>query len=596
MRTRSGFFILFYLSCFLWYSKSMIQERLKKVFEQIIRIQYGGIEMPAFSVMPPDVGTFGDYTSNAAMMLARIVQKNPMEIAQAIASALEQEAQSFIKKIIIASPGFINIFVRDDVILALANHALKSPGSWGKGAEGRDKTVIVEYFQLNIAKQPHVGHLRSAVIGDALKRILHARGYHTVADTHVGDWGTQFGILLWAFKNLVSEEEKIIYEEYPFENLEKLYAAVNLQILENPELREKGKAEFAKLEQGDKKNREIWQWMVDISMKKLHESAARLKLLAFEEHMGESAYQDAMPPIVEKALKEEIAKKTEDGAVIVDLTDEGLDEAILVKSDGATTYLLRDLAAINHRKEKWHFWKNLYVVDNRQSHHFQQLFRVSELLRLEGADASEHVEFGFMKLPEGAMSTRVGNTISLDAVLNEAETRAGAVIQEKNPNIENADIVAKKVALGAIKFFDLSHNRKSDVVFRWEDALSFEGSTGPYIQYAYARLKSILRKAGDVGETLPEVVDMDTEERILLLHVVRLPEAMQRVIETWSPHLLASYLFELAQRANEFYHSHPVLSETNEQKKEFLLMLVQIVATTLATGLYLLGIDAPEEM
>ena len=572
----------------------MLRDKLKIAITEAAEASYGDITLPDFSVDVPAMAEYGDYACNVAMMLARVTKKNPMEIAQALASALKKNVPELIKEIIVAPPGFINIFIHESVILAVCDDALKRPGAWGKGQEGKGKTVIIDYFQLNIAKQPHVGHLRSAVIGDALKRILHARGYHTISDTHVGDWGTQFGILLYAYKKAVEENESVkeSIQEDPFTKLQELYTAANRE----EDILEKGKAEFAKLEQGDKENRAIWEWMVEISMKKLEDNATRLKLLAFEEHMGESKYEDAMPPIVEHALKIGVARKTEDGAVIVDLVEEGLDEAILVKSDGATTYLLRDLATIQYRKQKWDFWKNLYVVDNRQSHHFRQVFRVAELLGFEGVGASEHIEFGFMKLPEGAMSTRKGNVILLEAVLDEAERRAREVIEEKNPNLKDADEVARKVGLGAIKFFDLSHNRKSDVVFRWEDALSFEGSTGPYIQYTHARFKSILRKAGDMQDRFPEKIILDAEERGLLFHCARLPEVMERVIETWSPHLLASYLFELAQKANEFYHSHPVLGEIDEHKKEFLLMLVQVVATTLATGLYLLGIDAPGEM
>ncbi len=573
----------------------MLHAKLKKAILQAVHTAYGDISVPDFSVDVPEVADFGDYASNIAMMLASLLKKKPMDIAGVLGEVLEKGGSGLIKKIDIAAPGFINISVADDLIIASANEALKRPGSWGKSTEGRDKTIVVEYFQLNIAKQPHVGHLRSAVIGDALKRILHARGYKTVSDTHVGDWGTQFGILLYAYKKAIENnkdlEENI--KEDPFTGLQELYTAAHKE----EDAKENGKAEFAKLEQGDVENRKIWQWMVDISMQKLDESATRLKLLAFEEHMGESAYEDAMPPIVELALNKGIAKKTDDGAVIVDLTEENLDEAILIKSDGATTYLLRDLATIKHRQEKWHFWKNLYVVDNRQSHHFRQVFRVAELLGFEGVGASEHVDFGFMKLPEGAMSTRAGNVISLDAVLDEAERRARETTNEKNPNLKDADMVAKKVGLGAIKFFDLAHNRKSDVVFRWEDALSFEGNTGPYIQYTHARLKSILRKSTDeVGEQFPDSTEFDNAERALLFTCARLPEAMERVIGSWSPHLLASYIYSLAQQTNEFYHSHPILSEKNKEKREALLMLVQVVATTLAVGLYLLGIDAPEEM
>ena len=576
----------------------MLKTKLKQAVIEVIQEHYGDVALTGFSVDVPEVEEHGDYACNIAMVLAKTFQKDPMEIAGVLALAIEAKASGIIKKVAVVPPGFINIFIHDSAILSLGNHALKDQLAWGKGQEGKGKTVVLDYFQLNIAKEPHVGHLRSAVIGDALKRILYARGYHTIADTHVGDWGTQFGILLWAFKNMVSERDRTIYQEYPFENLEKLYKAANLQILAKPELRESGKAEFAKLEQGDRENRKLWQWMVDISMKKLEQSATRLRLLSFEEHRGESAYEDTMAPIVEQALTRAVAKKTDDGAVIVNLTEENLDEAILVKSDGATTYLLRDLATIKYRKEKYNFWKNVYVVDNRQSHHFRQLFRVAELLGFEGVGDSKHVEFGFMKLPEGAMSTRAGNTISLDAVLDEAELRARKVIKEKNPDLKDADEVAKKVGLGAIKFFDLSHNRRSDVVFRWEDVLSFEGNTGPYIQYTYARLKSILRKSGEEqrGGAFLENVEMESMERNLMFSCTRLPEIMERVIETWSPHLLATYLFELAQKTNEFYHARPILSEENGEKKQFLLLLVQVVTTTLTTGLYLLGIDAPEEM
>lgn len=575
----------------------MLKAKLKQAVTQAIHTTYGDIALPNFSVEAPEADEFGDYACNVAMILGRTFKKNPMEIARALAAQIEKDALDLIEKIDIAPPGFLNMFVKNSLVLAVADDALKRPGAWGKSQEGRDKTIVIDYFQLNIAKRPHVGHLRSAVIGDALKRIVHARGYRTIADTHVGDWGTQFGILIWAWKNMVKEENKIIYEDHPFENLEKLYQAANIQILQKPELRELGKAEFAKLEQGDAENRAIWQWVVDVSMKKLNISAARLGLLHFDEPRGESFYEDMMRPIVESALQKGVAKKTDDGAVIVDLTEEHLDEAILIKSDGATTYLLRDLATIKYRKDAHHFWKNLYVVDNRQSHHFRQLFRVAELLGFEGVGDSEHVEFGFMKLPEGAMSTRAGNAISLDAVLDEAEKRARQVIEEKNPHLKNADEVAKQVGLGAIKFFDLSHNRMSDIVFRWDDVFSFEGKTGPYIQYTYARLRSILRKnTTPIGERFSDTHALDNKERTLLLHCAHLPEVLERVIETLSPHLLATYLHELAQRANEFYHWRAVLSESDQDKKEFLIMLVQVVATTLAAGMSLLGIDAPEEM
>ncbi|MBI5421051.1 MAG: arginine--tRNA ligase [Parcubacteria group bacterium] len=546
-------------------------------------------------------GRFGDYATPVALKLAKILGKSPQEVATLIIEDIKSNLKNEYIDSISFESGFINFRMSDffykEALRAIFREGARNDvkATEGEEREGRGKIVVLDYFQLNIAKQPHVGHLRSAVIGDALKRILLSRGYRVVADTHVGDWGTQFGILLYAYKKAVEGNEREIdaIKNDPFIKLQELYVTAN----QEEDIHEKGKIEFAKLEKGDVENRTIWKWMVEISMKKLEDNATRLKLLPFEEHRGESAYEDTMPRVVEFALAKGVAKKTEDGAVIVDLIEEGLDEAVLVKSDGATTYLLRDLATIQYRKSHYDFWKNLYIVDNRQSHHFRQVFRVAELLGFEGVGASEHIEFGFMKLPEGAMSTRRGNVVLLEAVLDEAESRARAVIYEKNPNLHNIDEVAKQIGLGAIKFFDLSHNRKSDIVFRFEDALSFEGKTGPYIQYTYARLKSILRKsADDAGDILPEGVSLDAEERALLLHCARIPETIQRVIDVWLPHLLVDHLFELAQSANEFYHSHPILTEHDEDKRKSLLAIVRAVTTTLARGLYLLGIDAPEEM
>ncbi len=305
-----------------------------------------------------------------------------------------------------------------------------------------------------------------------------------------------------------------------------------------------------------------------------------------------------MEPIVALALEKGVAKKTDDGAVIVDLTHEKLDEAVLIKSDGASTYLLRDLATIKYRKEHWDFWKNLYVVDVRQSHHFRQLFRVAELLGLEGVDESEHISYGFMKLPEGGVvSTRGGTGISLEKVLDEAVEKAAAVIKGKNPNLKDTDVVARRVGIGALKYFDLSHHRTSDIVFSWNRALSFEGNTGPYLQYTYARFESILRKAA-VAPVIPAEagIQLDQTERRLALAIMRLPEAITDALIVFSPHVLAGYLYDLAQIANEFYHSHPVMQEEDEQKRNLRLALVSAASTTMRQGLNLLGIDAPEEM
>ena len=619
----------------------MIRNEMRRIISEAVRQVSPGIKTSGFSVEPPENPAFGDYATNAALVLAKQIGREPMEIAQELQKQIANRKSQIAGDIEIAEPGFVNFFLSDEYLLSGLADVLKQPEQWGRSDTGRGKTVVVEYFQLNIAKRPHVGHLRSAVIGDALKRVFLSQGYHAVSDTHVGDWGTQFGILLFAYKRALAAGDvmKNAVEADPFQKLDEIYIRAN----EEEGIIEKGKGEFAKLEQGDEENRKIWQWMVEVSMKKLEESTAVLSLLPFDEHKGESSYENDMPAIVEEALKKNIAKKIEDGAVVVDLTGEGLDEAILIKSDGASTYLLRDLATILYRKQKWNFWKNVYVVDNRQAHHFRQVFRVAKLLGYEGVGDSIHVDFGFMKLPEGAMSTRKGNVIFLEKLIDEGVSRAKAVIKEKNPDLKNADDIARQVGLGAIKYFDLSHNRRSDITFRWDDALSFEGNTGPYLQYTHARLKSILRKAamesptlalplqkregtntvflpplGEGGRrqmSLPPAgllhneldesnprdgedggVRLDSLEHRLLANVLRFPEAIEDALADYAPHVLAHYLYQLASLANEFYHSHPVLQEKDETIRGTRLAIVEGVALTLEAGLSLLGIDAPAEM
>lgn len=580
-----------------------MRDEIKKIVSHAIQEAFPGVGAPGFSVNVPENFEHGDYATNTALLLANTLKKPPMEIAGIIVERIVAGDKRFFDKVEIAPPGFINFWVCDEFLLKKLESVLDNPGDWGRRDVGKGKTVIVEYFQLNIAKRPHIGHLRSAVIGDAIKRMLLMFGYHAVSDTHVGDWGTQFGILLYAYKSMPNAKRQILnaLSADPFDALEKLYQEENARIEQNSERRDLAKEEFAKLERGDPENRKIWQEMVDVSMEKLEATAGRLRLLPFDEHRGESVYEEMMPGIVSEAL-EEVAKKTDDGAVVVDLSSEGLDEAVLIKSDGASTYLLRDLATVQYRKGHWNFWKNLYVVDVRQSHHFKQVFRVADLLGFDGINESQHVEFGFMTSEEGALSTRKGTAVSLDVVLDEAERRALAVINEKNPELANSENIAKAVGLGALKYFDLSQHRRSDIVFRWDAALSFEGNTGPYLQYTHARLKSILRKEeadsrGSLrGLARTSGIPLDGMEHRLLAALLRFPESMEDALKDFTPNTLANYLYHLAELANNFYHSHPVIQEADEQKKEIRTALVAGVAATFSRGLWCLGIDAPEEM
>jgi arginyl-tRNA synthetase len=567
---------------------------MRKEIDEVIRKAIG-VELPV-EIDVPENEKFGDYSTNVAFIMAKTEKKPPRAVAEELAPKIAAGCAEWFEAVTVAGGGFINLKVKKEKLLAGMADILDDPENWGRNEVGKGKTAIVEYFQLNVAKIPHVGHLRSAVVGDALKRVLIASGYKTVSDTHVGDWGTQFGILLYGYKQL-SDAEKERIKSDPFEALNGLYIKTNQLIEEKPELRDIAKEEFAKLERGDAENRRIWEWLVGASMKKLEENAKRLGLLPFEENRGESAYENDLAGIVELAIKKKAAERKADGAVIVDLTAEGLDEAVLIKSDGASTYLLRDLATIRYRADHWHFSHNLYVVDNRQSHHFRQVFRVAGLLGFDNVRESAHVDVGFMSLPEGPMSTRKGSVIPLEWLINDVVKRAGEVIEEKNPNLKDKGQTAEMVGLGALKYFDLSHHRSSEIIFDKEKSLSFEGNTGPYIQYAHARFSSIVRKAGADGAVAKDLSgSMDETERLFLAAILRFPDEVLRVLEGWAPNSLANYLFALAQQTNNFYHSHPVIKEEDADKRALRLALVRAVVITLRNGLSLLGIAAPEEM
>ncbi|MEK7479305.1 MAG: arginine--tRNA ligase [Patescibacteria group bacterium] len=578
-----------------------IREEIKKIIRGALPYNFDGEVL----VSVPDVTEHGDYSTNVAFALAKIQKTSPREAAEEMVAKIKEQGlrmkENVFSRIEGAGGGFINFWISDEALFGKLGEMLWKPEGWGRSNTGKGKKIRVEYFQPNVAKIPHVGHMRSAVIGDALKRIFLSQGHKVVSDTHIGDWGTQFGILLYAWKEASKEDQEKI-KKNPVRGLNDLYVAEGKKIEAEPERRERGKEEFAKLEQGDKENRKIWKWMVTVSLVEFDEIKRRFGLLRFEEERAESVYEDAMPPLVERALKKGVAaRKPLDsaqgvtGAVVVDLSDVGLGEAVLLKSDGASTYLLRDLATLEYWDKK-KLDKNLYVVDIRQSHHFSQVFDVGKRLGIPLASRSEHIVFGFMSLPEGAMSTRKGNVIGLLDVLDTMEARAREIIEKKNPELKNKEKVAKAVGVGALKYFDLSHHPKSNIMFDKEKALSFEGNTGPYLQYTYARLRSILRKIQDTRHKKQTSPKFDECERGLLVEMLRFPEAVEDAAKVYAPSVLANYLYGLAQKANEFYHSHPVLKEGDAEKRRFRLMLVEAVAATLKNGLYLLGIEAVEEM
>lgn len=544
---------------------------------------------------------FGDLASNVALLLVKkhsfFMGQNPQELSVKLSEDISLlDENSYFQKVE-AKNGFINFRLSSKVLLENLKNILSSPETFPGLSIGRGKTVVIEYFQNNVAKPPHVGHLRSAVIGDSLTRLYKALGYKVITDTHIGDWGTQFGILLLAYKTFGNKAQ---VSTDPINELNKLYVEMNAQIKTDESLYEKAKAEFKKLEDGDPENRELWQWFVTESMSDFHRYCDLLKLLPFDYNLGESFYEDKMPGVISLLKEKKLITTGQTGELYVDLESLGLGRAILVKSDGATTYLLRDLATYIHRKTHWNFTQNLYVVDSRQSHHFRQLFKVLELVGYPVGQSSRHVEFGFMSLPSGAISTREGNIISLNHLISEAEAKSFEIILEKNPELPNKREVAEKVARSAIKYFDLSHNRKSEIVFTWDKAISFEGNTGPYLQYAFARIHGILEKVGvswnEVTFQTTEKLEFSQQELNVLRKLMTYPTVLENSAKECLPNLICAYLFELAQVFNNFYENSPVASEAVPEKKQFRLEILKSVGIVLQNGLYLLGIEVAEEM
>ncbi len=558
-----------------------------------------------FDVTYPKLG-FGDYATNVAMVLFKKFKTAPAGSPVAFASNLAEsltkldKGNSFSK--IESVNGFINFTLSQKFLLNRLSNVLEQAGDYGKLKLGENRTVIVEYFQNNIAKPPHVGHLRSAVIGDSLVRILQFVGYKTVTDTHIGDWGVQFGILLRAYKDFIEAGgNKAQIESNPVIELNKLYVEYSGKIEDSPQLRELGKAEFQKLETGDAENRELWEWFVKVSLDDFERYRNLLGILPFDYNLGESFYEKQMAGVLTIFEEKKLTSVGDTGEIYVDLEPYGLGRCILVKSDGATTYHLRDFATYIYRKNEFNFYRNLYIVDVRQSHHFRQLFKVLELAGFPAETDSIHLEFGFMSLPEGAISTRKGNTISLENLIAEAEKRAREIIEEKNPSLQNKEVVVKQVALSAIKYFDLSHNRSTEIVFNWDQALSFEGNTGPYLQYTHARIHGIFRKASEDGidvsiQNIDDSVELEQSELAVLRKLQQFPEIIELVANQYVPNLLTNYLFELAQSFNSFYQDSPILKEADLQKRSLRLSLIKATSQVLENGLNLLGITAPTEM
>ncbi|MFQ6934916.1 arginine--tRNA ligase [Streptococcus sp. A12] len=543
------------------------QETILNLLEQPKSSDLGDIAFPAFS-------------------LAKIERKAPQAIAADIAEKIDA---SHFEKVVATGP-YVNFFLDKSKI---SDHVIKSVieagADYGQQDEGQGANVTIDLSSPNIAKPFSVGHLRSTVIGDAISNIYKKMGYNTIKINHLGDWGKQFGLLMVAYKKWGSKEA---VEANPIDELLKLYVRINAEIENDPALDEEGRLWFKKLEDGDPEATELWQWFRDESLVEFNR-IYKLLGVEFDSLNGEAFYNDKMDEAVQ-ILEEKGLLKESKGASIVELDDVNLPPAMIKKSDGATLYITRDIATAIYRARTYNFVKNIYAVGQEQSNHFRQLKAVLKKMGFDWSDDMIHVDFGLVTKNRQKLSTRKGNIILLEPTLQEAISRAKAQIEEKNPELENKEEVAHAVGVGAVKFYDLKTDRRNGYDFDLEAMVSFEGETGPYVQYAYARIQSILRKANFTpsADATYSLSDPESWEIIKLLQ--DFARVVKRAAENYDPSLIAKYAINLAQAFNKYYAHTRILDESPERDSR--LALSYSTAVVLKEALRLLGVDAPEKM
>lgn len=546
---------------------SLDQDAILNLLEQPKSSDLGDIAFPAFS-------------------LAKVERKAPQAIAADIAEKIDQSA---FDKVVATGP-YVNFFLDKSKI---SDHVIKSVitagADYGQQDEGHGQNVTIDLSSPNIAKPFSVGHLRSTVIGDALSNLYRKMGYNTIKINHLGDWGKQFGLLMVAYKKWGSKEA---VEANPINELLKLYVRINAEIEHNPELDEEGRKWFKKLEDGDPEATELWQWFRDESLVEFNR-IYKLLDVEFDSLNGEAFYNDKMDEGVQ-ILEDKGLLKESKGASIVDLDDVNLPPAMIKKSDGATLYITRDIATAMYRARTYNFVKNIYAVGQEQSNHFRQLKAVLKKMGFDWSDDMVHVDFGLVTKNRQKLSTRKGNIILLEPTLQEAISRAKAQIEEKNPELENKEEVAHAVGVGSVKFYDLKTDRRNGYDFDLEAMVSFEGETGPYVQYAYARIQSILRKANFTPstDTTYNLNDPESWEIIKLLQ--DFSRIIKRAAENYDPSLIAKYAISLAQAFNKYYAHTRILDESPERESR--LALSYSTAVVLKEALRLLGVQAPEKM
>ena len=531
--------------------------------------------------VPPDTA-MGDYAF-PCFKLSKALRKSPMMIADALADSIHAD---FIGKVE-SVKGYLNFFIDKatyaEKVLGLA---LSQGERYGADDSGAGKTVVLDYSSINIAKRFHIGHLSTTMIGNSLVRLHRFFGWRAVGVNHLGDWGTQFGKMIAAYKRWGDHDT---VAAGGVDEMVKLYVRFNTEAKENPALDDEGRAWFKKIEDGDPEALEIFNWFKSVTLKDA-ERVYDLLGVKFDSYAGESFYNDKMQPIIDE-LKAKGLLIEDKGAQIVDLQEWGMPPALILRSDGATLYITRDLAAAKYRKDTYNFDKSLYVVAYQQNLHFKQLFKVLELMGYEWYKQCEHVNFGMVSFGGESLSTREGRVVYLDDLLHEAIAKARAIIEEKSPDLEDKDEVARQVGLGAVVFFDLYNNRIKDIDFTWERALNFDGETGPYV-----RACSVLRKAEGVEKAKPDFATLsDPFSQDVMRLIEQFPDILKSAVNRSEPSMVTRFSVDLAQAFNKFYYENKVMVDEPGTRAARLL-LTDAVRQVLKQALYLIGVEAPERM
>ncbi|MCQ2388886.1 MAG: arginine--tRNA ligase [Kiritimatiellae bacterium] len=567
-----------------------IDVELREAFEKA----FPGNDFPPIALLPATDAKFGDYQCNDAMKFAKLLHLPPRKIAEAAVAQLATGGDSPFAKVEVAGPGFINATVSADWLAGRLGD-LAADGFLGVPQSGAGKKVVIDYSSPNAAKQMHIGHIRSTVIGNALDRIFRGLGYDVVADNHLGDWGTQFGILIKGYRELLTQDER---DHLTVANLEKCYVLSAARAKEEDGVwKDACRAELVKLQQGDPDDVALWKRFIDISIGEFDRMYAKLGV-KFDTYRGESYYNDMMPAVLERLEKAGLSEPSE-GALIVNLEGDGLGVAIVRKSDGGFNYTTSDLACVDSRVKDYAPERIVYVTDDRQQLHFKQFFKICE--KLGYATKLVHVPFGLMSYGGKAISTREGNLIRLDDLLAEAVRRALAIVRSRDAGDASAEPtpgqieLAEQIGFGAVKYADLSHDPGTAIDFNWDKALALEGNSGPYLQYAHARVCSLLAKAPGEAEAPGAFAVSTPSEKQLALQLLKFGGVVARAADNYKPSILADYLFQTAQLYSSFYQNSPIL-KSEPAVRAARLRLCALFGRVLAKGLDLLGIAAPSRI